>query len=66
MGVKWVLDVSDLNVHWCKPYLTEAPFIIVIMKQIYAIGSDGERRPPYYNEVSVAIATGLLIAAIHV
>uniref|UniRef100_A0AC34QHF3 Nitroreductase domain-containing protein n=1 Tax=Panagrolaimus sp. JU765 TaxID=591449 RepID=A0AC34QHF3_9BILA len=32
MGAKWVLDVEHLNVNWNKPYLTEAPYLIVVMK----------------------------------
>lgn len=34
MGAKWVLDVKHLNVNWNKPYLTEAPYLIVVMKQV--------------------------------
>jgi hypothetical protein len=29
-----VLDLAHLNVNWNKPYLTEAPFILVIMKHV--------------------------------
>lgn len=64
MGARWVLDVAHLSVNWCKPYLTEAPFLIVIMKQTYQIDANGERHPTYYNEISVSIAAGILIAAI--
>lgn len=34
MGAKWVLDVDHLNVNWNKPYLTEAPYLIVVMKHV--------------------------------
>lgn len=34
MGAKWVLDVKHLNVNWNKPYLTEAPYLIVVMKHV--------------------------------
>lgn len=34
MGAQWVLDIAHLNVNWNKPYLTEAPFLIVVMKQV--------------------------------
>uniref|UniRef100_A0A915AU68 Nitroreductase domain-containing protein n=1 Tax=Parascaris univalens TaxID=6257 RepID=A0A915AU68_PARUN len=56
MGARWVLDVAHLKLNWCKPYLTEAPFLIVIMKQTYQIDANGERHPTYYNEISVSIA----------
>ncbi|KHN75015.1 Uncharacterized protein C02C2.5 [Toxocara canis] len=65
VGARWVLDVAHLSVNWCKPYLTEAPFLIVIMKQTYQLDANGERHPTYYNEISVSIAAGLLVAAIH-
>lgn len=35
MGAQWVLDVSHLNVNWNKPYLTEAPYLIVVMKHVW-------------------------------
>ncbi|KAI1726180.1 nitroreductase family domain-containing protein [Ditylenchus destructor] len=64
MGAKWVLDVQHLNVNWNKPYLTEAPYLIVVMRHAYQIHSNGTRQPTYYNEISVSIAVGLLLAAV--
>lgn len=34
MGAKWVLHVDHLTVHWNKPYITEAPYVIVVMKHV--------------------------------
>ncbi|KAH7730653.1 SUP-18 protein [Aphelenchoides avenae] len=64
MGAKWVLDVAHLNVHWNKPYLTEAPFLIVVLKHAFQVKPNGDRQPTYYSEMSVSIAVGLLLAAI--
>ncbi|KAI6236024.1 Nitroreductase domain-containing protein [Aphelenchoides besseyi] len=64
MGAKWVLDVSQLNVNWNKPYITEAPYLIVVNKHIYQVKPNGERQATYYNEISTSISTGLLLAAI--
>uniref|UniRef100_A0A914CIN7 Nitroreductase domain-containing protein n=1 Tax=Acrobeloides nanus TaxID=290746 RepID=A0A914CIN7_9BILA len=64
MGAKWVLDVAHLHVNWNKPYLTEAPFLIVVMKHTYQITKDDERQPTYYSEISTCIAVGVLLAAI--
>ncbi|KAI6233697.1 Nitroreductase domain-containing protein [Aphelenchoides fujianensis] len=64
MGAKWVLDLQQLNTNWMKPYITEAPFVIVVMKHIYQIKPDGERQATYYNEISASIAVGILLAAI--
>lgn len=48
-----------------KPYLTDAPYIIVLMKEAYALGEDGSRVEHYYPEQSVGIAAGLLLTALH-
>ena len=34
MGAKWVLDVTHLHVNWNKPYITEAPYLIIVMKHV--------------------------------
>uniref|UniRef100_A0A914I7H1 Nitroreductase domain-containing protein n=1 Tax=Globodera rostochiensis TaxID=31243 RepID=A0A914I7H1_GLORO len=64
MGAQWVLDVKPLNVNWNKPYLTEAPFLLVVMKHAYQLNDTGDRKPTYYSEQSTAIAIGILLAAI--
>ncbi|CAD5221734.1 unnamed protein product [Bursaphelenchus okinawaensis] len=64
IGAKWVLDVEHLSVHWNKPYITEAPYVIVVMKHIYQIKPNGERQITYYNEMSCSIAVGILLSAI--
>lgn len=35
MGAEWVLNIKNLNINWNKPYLTEAPYLIVVMKQVH-------------------------------
>jgi hypothetical protein len=37
-----------------------------VFKQVYGFNPDGTKKNHYYNELSVAIATGLLLAAIQV
>nr|CAD2193040.1 unnamed protein product [Meloidogyne enterolobii] len=64
MGAQWVLDVSHLNVNWNKPYLTEAPYLIVVMKHPYYLDEQGERKPTHYSEQSTSIAVGIMVAAI--
>lgn len=66
MGNVWVNDLKPLKTNWIKPYLTDAPYLICIFKQIYGIKENGKKKVHYYNEISVAIATGLLLAAIQV
>jgi iodotyrosine deiodinase len=72
MRKSWVEDVvgmvsqvhgDDEAVH--KPYLTEAPWIIVVFKQPHGIDpTTNERIDHYYVQESVGIACGMLISAI--
>jgi len=64
MGDKWVGDLKKLRTNWMKPYLENAPYLIIVFKQAYGIGDDGKRITHYYNEISISIATGLLLAAL--
>jgi iodotyrosine deiodinase len=49
-----------------KEYLTDAPYLILVFKQLYSYKEDGTKRIHYYNEMSVSLASGILLAAIHV
>jgi iodotyrosine deiodinase len=49
-----------------KPYLTEAPWLIVVLKQLYDVDETGKRVEDYYYvPESVGIACGMLVTAIH-
>ncbi|XP_032678930.1 iodotyrosine deiodinase 1 [Odontomachus brunneus] len=64
MGIKWTTDLSPLRTNWIKDYLTTAPYLILVFKQVYGILPDGQRKIHYYHEISVSIACGILITAI--
>ena len=49
-----------------KEYLTEAPYIVVMMKEAWQVGLDGERIETYYPEQSIGIAAGIFLCALHV
>ncbi|XP_062911205.1 iodotyrosine deiodinase [Mobula hypostoma] len=63
MGKNWVADVQKLSTNWIKEYLDTAPYLILIFKQTYGILPTG-RRTHYYNEISVSISCGILLAAL--
>ncbi len=65
MGEKWVTDLKFIGTSHEKPYLEEAPYLILVMKQQYHIGEDGTKYTHYYYEISTAIAAGFLLTAIH-
>ncbi|XP_053499136.1 iodotyrosine deiodinase 1 [Ictalurus furcatus] len=64
MGDKWVHDLRRLRTNWVKEYLDTAPYLILIFKQTYGTMPDGKKRTHYYNEISVSISCGLLLAAL--
>ena len=65
MGEKWVHDLKFVGTTHEKPYLETAPYIIVVFKQQYHVDNQGTRFPHYYYEISTAMASGILVAAIH-
>ncbi|TSL61176.1 Iodotyrosine deiodinase 1 [Bagarius yarrelli] len=64
MGDKWVHDLRPLRTNWVKEYLDTAPYLILVFKQTYGIMPDGKKKTHYYNEISVSISCGLLLAAL--
>jgi len=65
MGDQWTTDLKPLRTDWVKEYLTDAPYLILVFKQLYSFKEDGTKRMHYYSEMSVSLATGVLLAAIH-
>lgn len=61
----WLEALAPLGTGWEKPFLTEAPWIVVVFEQLYALDEEGERVKHYYTKESVGIACGLFIAALH-
>lgn len=64
MSEEWLRDLAPLGTDEHKPFLEEAPYLIVVFKKAYDIHPDGKRKNYYVNE-SIGLAAGFLIAAIH-
>jgi iodotyrosine deiodinase len=64
MPEKWKSDLKPLGTNWEKPFLEDAPYLIVVFKQSYGM-NNREKVQHYYVNESVGIACGFLIAAIH-
>ena len=62
---EWRDALAKIETTWPKPFLENAPYLIVVFSQIYGVGPDGERIKHYYVQESVGIATGILITAVH-
>jgi len=65
MSDEWLNDLKPLQTDWHKPFLEDAPFLIVVFKKIYDLLPDGGKRTNYYVSESVGLACGLLLAALH-
>ncbi|KAM4816693.1 iodotyrosine deiodinase 1 [Urocitellus parryii] len=64
MGQRWVTDLKKLRTNWVKEYLDTAPVLILIFKQVHGFTASGKKKVHYYNEISVSIACGILLAAL--
>lgn len=64
MSEEWLKDLEKFDTDWRKEFLTTAPWLIVIFKKAFDM-ENGEKSKNYYVNESVGIATGFLIAAIH-
>lgn len=62
---EWLQALAPLATDQNKPFLEEAPFLIVVFAQSYGINAAGDRVKHYYVQESVGIATGILITALH-
>lgn len=61
---EWLEALAPLGTDWHKEFLEVAPALIVVFRVDY--GLDGDRRVKhYYVQESVGIATGFLLAALH-
>lgn len=64
MSERWLKDLAPIGTDWHKPFLEDAPWLIIVFKRIYEL-ENGEKVNNYYVNESVGIACGLLITAIH-
>jgi nitroreductase len=62
---EWKDALSPLGTGYQKPFLEQAPYLIVVFVQDYGLLPDGSRAVHYYARKSVGIATGFLIASLH-
>lgn len=65
MSERWKKDLEPLGTDMHKPFLEEAPWLIVVFKRVYEWDESGEKHNNYYVNESVGIASGFLIAALH-
>ena len=64
MSERWLKDLEPLGTDTNKPFIEDAPWVIVVFKRVYE-HDDNEKHNNYYVNESVGIACGMLITAIH-
>lgn len=65
MSEEWKDDLKALATDWHKPFLEEAPYLIIVFKKVYDLTKENEKRNNYYVSESVGLACGFLLTAIH-
>lgn len=67
---EWLDALAPLGTDWRKPFLEEAPYLIIVFRIDYGLGQheDGSERKwkHYYVSESVGIAVGMLLCALHI
>lgn len=64
MPADWLEALAPLGTDWHKEFLETAPYLIVVFRIDYGLRGD-EKIKHYYVQESVGIATGFLLAALH-
>ena len=64
-GEEWLDALAHLGTDDNKPFLDEAPWLIVIFAKHWGEDEQGDRIKHYYVSESVIIASGFLISALH-
>ena len=62
---EWLEALEPLGTDEHKPFLSDAPTLIVVFLERYGVDEKGNRIKNYYMPESVGIATGFLLAALH-
>ena len=62
---QWHEELKSLNTDFRKPFLEQAPYLIVIFAKMYDVDDNGRKQKNYYVKESVGIMTGILISALH-
>ena len=64
MSDRWKADLAPLGTDTNKPFIEDAPWVIVAFKRVYE-HEDNVKHNNYYVNESIGIACGMLISAIH-
>ena len=64
MSEEWLQALQPFGTDHIKPFIQDAPGLIIVFKHAYGTSEDGRATNYYVNE-SVGIAVGMLLTALH-
>ncbi|MAO45695.1 MAG: nitroreductase family protein [Crocinitomicaceae bacterium] len=64
MSEEWLEDLKPFGTDHIKPFIEEAPGLIIVFKHAYGKTEEGKTTNYYVNE-SVGISVGMLLTALH-
>jgi len=64
MPPDWLDDLKYLGTDWHKPFLEDAPALIIVFRKSYDL-INGVKKNNYYVSESIGLACGFLLQAIH-
>jgi iodotyrosine deiodinase len=62
---QWLEALKPLGTDPNKPFLEQAPHLVIVFGKSYSVSPSGQKTKNYYVNESVGIATGILIQAFH-
>lgn len=62
---EWLQALAPIGTDFNKHHISDAPYVVVLFRQLYGFNADGSRRTFYYTQESCGIAAGLFISAVH-
>ncbi len=62
---EWLHALAPLGTTGDKPFLEDAPYLVVVFKESYGVDEESDKITNYYVNESVGIACGMFIAALH-
>lgn len=64
-NTQWEEALEPLGTGISKPFLTQAPYLVVVFAQRHALDAQGKIAKHYYVSESVGLAVGFFLAAVH-
>lgn len=61
----WLNDLKPLHTNEEKEFITTAPYLIPVLYRNYDLDEQGNKSTNYYAKESVGLATGFLLASLH-